>query len=1065
MTAENAIRHQTLLERVSERLAATSTATDQLLLTRWRVLGLCQFLVGGGAGQAEDLTIRALDDFARKGAGGSTDASLKRAGSAVAQTVSLRADSVLPRITPDKQDEVRTQLEHYEALGPFGIEKAVGLLPSLRSKLQGSPMGALLAGIRHRLELVAALVADTERPTAQRQRASAAILYLDELHDVIPDTLGHIGLLDDDFALRLVLEEIGEYTENERLHWAERISVLWDDLPFLQGVRLSRDEDPVDTMWLDRINSYVSYTHALNGAEKPLILVQPSVACSLLHSIISLIGLLVLDGLTSSQELLKSLKIGQIYEIDRQFFARYEGPFVGPPVPGWLRLRFRDDIIISQPPTMADRMVATTERRLSSGKAFSYQKAKMDAEPIQKFFDWGEAIGAASLTSRILLVTSRQRAIEILGDIRSNGISLLESGLLKFAGTDPSPDLIRSGLVLVVPTLAVARKVVDQGLAAHAIVVDGYERLYRGRHDLPFLLMPPSPPPVIVWSATGYYPEEPPSWLPQHRRLQIAPDDLSYILEMDGDLADTTPSRASLWEAATASGAEKVHVPWTLEEQELLVAIDELITIVRSFTQIPDYWKYHIFSSSTTLRTLAIATPAFWSDIRDFTKTWQAAFREQWGELRRGAAEQLEPVARAHKAVLAAVDRPNAEMNSKALALTRFLETSGTETWSLVCDRPEQVKIAGRLMKRAAVQGVEPVLLRDLGVCKACIVVGWRSYSFGRRLAAHTPQRLVALVDHNEAKRWDRLQTQSGAFSKGDSLLDMIGHVRPRTATPPEPIGREPDEDDPDWLEEAGTDETDQRRVPCACIWLSNERQGKLLARDARVLVEVGDQAREKPAHRIAPEDRVILGAGSGKWSPADEFTQSVVEVMSSSHPELVNDVREWRRALKQCQEDRGWTTEQVRDQLAKVGVDRRLQTIDRWLRIDQVAPIGPMHLRKELEAMWLLIEGYTERTAEDVVAACGRLRSLRFAAGRALLKLWKGRSVDIGVDDAWLGELVEQLRQEVQVHEVDAVTFGAVPEAMLGWWVTPGLADKYGLDLSQDATSETASEYEDEDI
>jgi hypothetical protein len=292
--------------------------------------------------------------------------------------------------------------------------------------------------------------------------------------------------------------------------------------------------------------------------------------------------------------------------------------------------------------------------------------------------------------------------------------------------------------------------------------------------------------------------------------------------------------------------------------------------------------------------------------------------------------------------------------------------------------------------------------------------------------------------------------------------------VRPQAAAPPEPAEGEHDEDELDWLDDAGVGETDQRRVPCVFIWLADERQGKLLARDARVLVEVGDQAREKPAHRIASEDRVILGAGAGRWSPADEFTQSVVEAMRASHPQLIGDVREWRRALKQCQEDRGWTTEQVRDRLAEVGVDRHLQTIDGWLRIDQAAPIGPMHLRKELEAMWPLIEGYTERTAEDVAAACGRLRSLRFAAGRALLKLWKGRTVDIGVDDALLDELVDQLRQEVQVHEVDAVTFGAVPEAMLGWWVTPELAERYGVDrVSRDdgGSRETGQETSSDEI
>jgi len=104
-----------------------------------------------------------------------------------------------------------------------------------------------------------------------------------------------------------------------------------------------------------------------------------------------------------------------------------------------------------------------------------------------------------------------------------------------------------------------------------------------------------------------------------------------------------------------------------------------------------------------------------------------------------------------------------------------------------------------------------------------------------------------------------------------------------------------------------------------------------------------------------------------------------------------------------------------------------------------------------------------TEHMAEQVIEACGRLRSLRWAAGRALLKLWKGRTVDLGVDEAWLEELVEQLRQEVQVHVVEAISYGTVPKSMLGWWVTPELASSFellqGPSVHDDAELEAAED------
>ena len=1046
MSTNGATPHDALIEQVGHRVVSTSTATDHLLLMRWRVLTLCQFLVGGGDGEAEELSVRALESFVRQGPSRITDAALRDAGRAIAREAMTPAGSVLPKITPVKQREVRERLKTYEVLDARNVEKANAVLPSLRNRLRRSPMGALLAGMQYRFELVATLVADSGRPPDQRQRAAAALLYLYEPHDAIPDTLRHVGLLDDDFALRLVLEESDEHTDEETLHWAERITALWDDLPFLQGVRLQHEKRPVATTWLDRINSYVSYSHALNGAEKLLVLVQPSIACSPLHSIVSLIGLLVLEGLTSSRDLLKSLELGCVYEIDGQFYARYQGASSDPRAAGWLRLRFRDGVFYC-PPTMATRMVAVAERQLSSGKAFRAQRLLEDAEPIQKFFGWDEAIGAASLDSRVLLVTSRQRATELLGGIRSNGVSLLDDGLVRLAGMNPSKDVVRASLVLVIPTLAVARDLLDQGIAAHAIVVDGYERLHRGRHDLPFLLMRELPPPVICWSAAGYYPDEPPNWLPEHRRLQVAAGDLPYILELDGDLdADAAPSLASLWEAATASDVQRIDVPWTTRERAVLASIDELVRVVRSSGNLPDYWRYQLLSSAATFRSLVAATPACWSDIRELASSLDSAFRQQWDDLRRRAAMQLAPLAQALDAIMAEVARESTEQNSKADALVAFLGSSEEEVWRVVCDRSDQVKAAGRLLRRHGIKKAEPVLLRDLRVCDSCIVIGWRSFSFGRRLAAHTPQRIVALVDESEAKRWDRLHAQRYS-PHGESLLEAVGHVHPANVAPPVFSSSDTVDDQLEWLDDGHSEGGDDRRVPCIFVWLADECEGKVLARDSRVLVEVGEHAREKPAHRIVTEDRVILGAGVGRWSPADEFTEAVVEAIETSHTELVRDVREWRRALKQLQEDRRWSTQELRDRLADVGVQRELQTLDGWLRLTQASPIGPQYLRKELGAMWPLLNGYTDRAADDVADACERLRSVRLAAGRALLKLWKGQTVDLSVDDALLEDLVEQLRQEVQVHEVDGVNFGEVPEAMLGWCVTPELAERYGAE------------------
>jgi hypothetical protein len=299
------------------------------------------------------------------------------------------------------------------------------------------------------------------------------------------------------------------------------------------------------------VNSYVSYAHVLGSEKATLVLLQPSIACSPLHAIVSLIGLLVLDAVTSSQSKAHALRAGQTYEIDG-FLVRFEG-VAGPPAPGWLRLRMRHGVVY-QPPGLADRMVPVDERRLSSLREFSSRPRTASADPMQRFFDWDTAIGPASISSRLVLVASRQRALDLLEGVQSNGVRLLEHGLVRFVGAVPDDIETHGTLIVVVPSLSVARLLLDRGVHVQAILVDGYERLHRGRHELPFLINRQGAPPIISWSATGYYPAAPPTWLPPHKRLEVSSDDLAAILELDD--ASTDLAHSSLWEAATGMAVQ-----------------------------------------------------------------------------------------------------------------------------------------------------------------------------------------------------------------------------------------------------------------------------------------------------------------------------------------------------------------------------------------------------------------------------------------------------------------------------------------------------------------------------
>lgn len=172
------------------------------------------------------------------------DKALKTAG-AVIKRVEGTAETVLPSIFEGEAAAVSGRLDTLAASGMTSIERALRVLSAVRERMSATVHVVSLPGIRHRFELVSAVLEDSTRPEGdalgQQQRCSMS----NEVRDVVPDTLGVIGMVDDDYALRVVLEDFGGDQGGSCLHWSEKISSLWDDLPFLQGVNLQRGDSPI----------------------------------------------------------------------------------------------------------------------------------------------------------------------------------------------------------------------------------------------------------------------------------------------------------------------------------------------------------------------------------------------------------------------------------------------------------------------------------------------------------------------------------------------------------------------------------------------------------------------------------------------------------------------------------------------------------------------------------------------------------------------------------------------------------------------------------------------------
>jgi hypothetical protein len=1025
------------LAQVAEKLSQVPSSTDRLMLVKSRVLLLCQSLLDSLEKEVEEACRSALQAFVSQGPGADWNKALDVSWVIIRRLRRGTFATVLPPISKDKRHDFSRRLGAFAVDPRHAIETAQSTLVATRERVSLAHRAVSLPGIRHRFEQVAEALDDPHRPERDRVIAAAGILYVGEISDGASGMSLAVEMMDADFALRIVLEEVLD--ENHRqllLHWSERTRLLWDDLPFLRGMNLQKGDSPVRVSWLDRLNSYVSYDHVLKPDLSTLVLLQPSTECSPLHTIVSLMGVIVLDAITSSDNRVNALRPGQTYEIDGVLTAQFEG-IADAPMPGWLRLRVRDGIVY-QPPGLAERMVPVGPRRLSSGGEYSSGLRDPPTDPIQQFFNWHTAIGAASIARHLALVMSRGDAVDLFKDVQSNGVHLLDHGLVRFVGSPPVAVETHGTLIFVMPSLSVTRQLIEQGVKFEAILIEGYERLHRGRHDLPFLTNGRGGLPIICRSVAGYYPVSSPAWLPSNRCLDVPSDDLADIVELDGGTEDV--AYPSLIAATKQTAIDYRVAPGAACEASIAEAIGVYLETLRASPQLPDYFRYQLANFARTLRVLVRSTPAQWSEIRNFASAWSVKIEEVWSSLRPGTISALSNLRDAEKQVLNLIGGHPDKMNSHGLGLLAITSEGGfIEAWRFVCDSQEQSKVAKVFVRANSLTCVEPIQLQNLPVCSNCVVAGWVSTSFAQRLWSHAPRSLVAIVDETDRRKWDRV-TVARLRTRSQSLIGAVEGLRPAPVSLSQSVRTDEHSADRGGESEAHEEELE----PCVFLWLSGRLQAKVLAQDAHVVVEHGDVIRERVASRLRPSNRVILGSGSSRWSPADEFTEAVVQAVKLAHPELVKAAREWRSALHRFRDEQQLSIPRLLALLKAAGVERGAQTLEGWLELDRASPIAPRGLRHELASLWPLIEGFAQRSLEEVTAACERLRSLRAASGRALLRLWKGRTSELGIDERWLGDLVDQVREEVQVYEVDAVTMGAAPAAVLGAWLSPELVRRF---------------------
>lgn len=1045
MNASSVIREVIL--QASAKLADMSIPSDHLMLTAWYAAAVIQRLLGeSGDSRPEHVEAEnALRIFASEQQDDAVVDRLRRAYLHLARSDSAR-EPLLTVVPESLRRKVRQGILDLVSQREWSGGEIDTSLQREQKSVQ-TFAAYLSAGPRHRLGLLVGAASDPAAAPDVRRTACAAVAYIQSLQPESGlDTPILLALLKDS-ATRVALSEFVRIDPHQCFHWSERIALLFDGLPFLQGVDLADSGNPSVVTWLDRVNSYVGYQHVLDGERAPLICIEPSTVCSPLHLLISLLGLLILEGLTSTRNLAATLNRGQIYEVDGKYHCEYAG--TSDEMNGMLRLKFRDGFIYCSP-SIARRMVPVSNAKLSRGKEFAAVTAPKGEEPIQKFFGWPEAIGMAAVSGRLVFISSRDRAVKLFGDISSNGV-LLSQGLIGFAG--PGDDLKHfPATIIVVPTLAIARQIADCRDDVSAIIIDGYDRLRRGRSELPFLQTSRLKPPIIVWSHQGEVPAERPEWLPDQKSFEFRREDLQSLVELDDDgLSTTTPTFKAI-SAAVALTLEKKLSPNKESELRAIASITDFVALVSISEAVPEFWKYHLLALASRLRALIDATPAYWDDIKSFAQVWNEEFTQAWEDLRPAAALALTPIRESHARMLIQIRSVTDTRTSKADALLSFLASQEDHEWVVVCDYSQQLAA----MARFSAQGVKATKIQDLEACQPTIVCGWTSFAFVRHVGACTPRRLVLIGDSHDHERWRR--ALEPGRPEAASFIEFIKHGEIRL---PEPkVQMRSSINGPNNIRD---EETFNALVDCIFIWPSEGTLGKIVERDSRILVESGEHVADKRANLILPGDRVVLGTGSRRWSPAEEFTQAVVDTIEKSSPDLIRHARAWRAALFKAYKANNSSVKALKAALDSVQVHREPLTIEGWLHLERAAPIGPQHIKRELEAIWQVIGQFTDVPVVDGIHACSRLRSLRSMAGRALLKEWKGYQSEAGVDREWLAGLLTQLKRQVEVHEVERISFGHVPSMMLGWWISEDTAEQFSVESAPRVTDflERADEIE----
>jgi hypothetical protein len=339
-------------------------------------------------------------------------------GSTVEKLTTLLGPSTLRSyLSLEELAEVESRLEHFKALPPISAEEHKSRVESHISEIRSLSNKGFLATLCTKIDTLIEAVERLEGEGAAI--AGAALHYLAEEHDVVPDSIGFLGLLDDIYVIEWAYSVIEGHTT--WLPFLEEMLERWpfvDDLAFGEGKQKKK---------LDRWSRYVVCAALLSffgGRQNNLLILRETGPYGLLATLAVALEIQRSRSIQTKDgpppfEMDQPILIG---DETKQFKAVFDGlcEFAGPNK-YWLKVR-DGRTTISKDDLSAARPSPAEHRMLSKGNEISEWRKSRHPDPLAHIV--GRDAAAPATHRGVLLLTMKKQMEEFLPLIRPFGVTI-----------------------------------------------------------------------------------------------------------------------------------------------------------------------------------------------------------------------------------------------------------------------------------------------------------------------------------------------------------------------------------------------------------------------------------------------------------------------------------------------------------------------------------------------------------------------------------------------------------------------------------------------------------------